>query len=191
MGVAAHRLGNLVGLRVTLLAARPDRFSYTRFGGFMEILIFSTQVCAKCGQNLPIKKFSFDWKKYRRKNCRKCRGEHLMPSYTRKRNRQDQWKKYGHKHAGHVHENKPKRKFLLIEQIRKKKAIPCADCGHRYPYYVMDFDHRDPAKKEFNISTFRARNPAALWAEIDKCDVVCANCHRERTHGTRQISEAA
>ena len=63
------------------------------------------------------------------------------------------------------------------------KRRPCADCDATYPPYVMDFDHvRD--EKVANLS--QLRNGRATWetinAEIAKCDVVCANCHRERTH---------
>jgi hypothetical protein len=47
----------------------------------------------------------------------------------------------------------------------------------------MDFDHRDPALKLFNISEYGVKCAlAVLIAEIAKCDVVCANCHRQRTH---------
>jgi hypothetical protein len=56
------------------------------------------------------------------------------------------------------------------------------DCGSTYPYYVMDFDHRE--NKKFNIGpNSYSTSFADLKAEIDKCDVVCANCHRERTYG--------
>ena len=60
------------------------------------------------------------------------------------------------------------------------KDVPCADCGIRYPSYVMDFDHlRD---KDFNVSRRTAGSLKTLQTEIDKCEVVCANCHRIRTH---------
>lgn len=58
----------------------------------------------------------------------------------------------------------------------------------RYAYYVMDFDHRDPALKTASVS-YIARNTHNLdvvQAEIDKCDLVCANCHRIRTHLKKQ-----
>lgn len=56
----------------------------------------------------------------------------------------------------------------------------------QYPVFVMDFDHRDPARKRFNIAnTFRTWAIAQVVAEIQKCDVVCANCHRMRTYGER------
>lgn len=67
--------------------------------------------------------------------------------------------------------------------VEAAKAVPCDDCGERYPHYVMDFDHRDPLQKLFNIGSLsRMTSVAKLLAEIAKCDVVCANCHRERTH---------
>lgn len=68
------------------------------------------------------------------------------------------------------------------EAVRAAKARPCADCGIQYPHYVMDFDHRDPTKKLFNISGGALRRkPSLILAEIAKCDIVCANCHRERS----------
>ena len=57
------------------------------------------------------------------------------------------------------------------------------DCGQFYPGYVLDMDHvRGP--KEGNVATLAnaAISLDRLQAEIEKCDVVCANCHRIRTH---------
>lgn len=67
----------------------------------------------------------------------------------------------------------------LLSQYKDK---PCADCGVRYPPYVMDFDHRDPTQKSFDVSQRFRMRLELLLAEVAKCDVVCANCHRERTH---------
>jgi hypothetical protein len=49
----------------------------------------------------------------------------------------------------------------------------------------MDFDHRDGRQKRFNIGrdALRQISEADLLREIAKCDVVCANCRRMRTHG--------
>lgn len=67
--------------------------------------------------------------------------------------------------------------------VQGLKAVPCADCGARYASYVMDFDHREPDSKAFGIGAVMGnRTDAALLSEIAKCDVVCANCHRERSH---------
>ena len=63
------------------------------------------------------------------------------------------------------------------------KDVPCMDCGIKYPYYVMDFDHRDPKHKKFNIAEGADNNVSwqTLKDEISKCDIVCSNCHRIRT----------
>ena len=70
------------------------------------------------------------------------------------------------------------KRALIIESKNK----PCADCGLEYPPYVMDFDHRPDEEKLFNISTNGNKSVERVRQEIEKCDVVCANCHRERTH---------
>jgi hypothetical protein len=62
---------------------------------------------------------------------------------------------------------------------------PCTDCGVQYPWWVMQFDHlRD---KEFGISVgvVNGYSDERLVAEIAKCEVVCANCHSDRTHQRR------
>ncbi len=73
------------------------------------------------------------------------------------------------------------------EFVKQAKDVPCTDCGVKYPYYVMDFDHRDPDDKVFGLSAkARFKSLSSIEAEIAKCDVVCANCHRERTHRRKQ-----
>jgi hypothetical protein len=69
----------------------------------------------------------------------------------------------------------------MREWLRRAKDKPCADCGHSFPSYVMDFHHRDPSTKLFGIGD-APRGKQQLIAEVAKCDVICANCHRERDH---------
>lgn len=88
-----------------------------------------------------------------------------------------------------------KQKENLKAILREAKAKPCADCGQSYPPYVMDFDHREGEEKLFNVSSLNHHRWTAvnqLLAEIAKCDLVCANCHRERTHQRRcrKLAEA-
>ena len=66
--------------------------------------------------------------------------------------------------------------------INKAKNKPCADCHIIYPSCVMDFDHVRGCK-EFNLGTSCCRSEKNILKEIDKCEVVCANCHRLRTFG--------
>jgi hypothetical protein len=83
---------------------------------------------------------------------------------------------------------------LRREWVNSLKQDPCFDCGNRFPPYVMDFDHRPGTDKAHAImscvSMLATRVPrATVLAEIAKCDLVCSNCHRERTH-QRQPEQA-
>ena len=77
-----------------------------------------------------------------------------------------------------AHYNKQQFKKRLSEI---KEASGCMDCGETNPI-VLDFDHLH--NKKYNVS--RMIHDGFSWAaikkEIAKCEVVCANCHRIRTH---------
>jgi hypothetical protein len=67
--------------------------------------------------------------------------------------------------------------------LRELRNVPCADCGGQFLPMQMDFDHRDPSTKSFNLTGGRAalKSRVQLLAEAAKCDIVCANCHLRRT----------
>ena len=68
-----------------------------------------------------------------------------------------------------------------------KQDAECMDCGVAdLPDYCYDFDHRDPSTKKWAVGTMisHKRSTKMLLEEIAKCDIVCANCHRIRTHET-------
>lgn len=72
-------------------------------------------------------------------------------------------------------------KERMRNYVRSKKATPCVDCGILYPYYVMQFDHIE--EKRYNIATLvNYNNRDKIDEEISRCEIVCANCHAERTH---------
>jgi hypothetical protein len=77
-----------------------------------------------------------------------------------------------------------RRQRATLEMLRDLRRVPCADCGGTFPPYVMDFDHREPGAKSFNLTAAEAllKSTHVLQAEIAKCDIVCANCHRVRTY---------
>lgn len=74
-----------------------------------------------------------------------------------------------------------------------KSKIPCMDCGILYPPYVMDFDHRNGKDKLKEVSKLvnNMLSIENIMKEIEKCDLVCANCHRIRTHKRMPSSLAA
>jgi hypothetical protein len=63
---------------------------------------------------------------------------------------------------------------------------PCVDCGND-DVRVLEFDHRDGATKLRAIAVLAGQGfgLARVKAEIEQCDVRCANCHRIRTDGQR------
>jgi len=87
-------------------------------------------------------------------------------------------------------EAKAKQKSLLLELTRRVKDTPCKDCGIKYPPYVMDFDHVRGTKRK-NVSSMVNSGVAVstIEEEMAKCEVVCSNCHRERTFKRKFIAD--
>jgi hypothetical protein len=85
-----------------------------------------------------------------------------------------------------VRVSRVKRHNRLAEWINEFKRRPCADCGGEFPPYLMDFAHVLGEKLD-DVCGMRMRTVSrdAIKAEIDKCELVCANCHRARTHFRR------
>ena len=75
------------------------------------------------------------------------------------------------------------RQRATLEFLRQLRRVPCKDCSGAFEPHQMDFDHRDPPIKAFNVTTSRAMlmKRERLLAEVAKCDIVCANCHSIRT----------
>src|SRR3712207_3672000 len=128
------------------------------------------RACSRCRTLKPLTEFNFKNRAagIRHAYCREC-GKHITRSHYRR-----------HKQA---YLNRNERTYSRHRQlIRQAKSRPCADCGIQYPYYVMDFDHREGTTKSFILSEVARATRKTLASEIAKCDVVCANCHRERTY---------
>lgn len=84
------------------------------------------------------------------------------------------------RHLGCAYCKKDYTKRMLI--LNKLKSNPCSDCGIIYQPCQMDFDHKDPKTKYFTIGAVLRRKMSIFQAELAKCDLVCSNCHRLRTH---------
>lgn len=66
-------------------------------------------------------------------------------------------------------------------QDAKSNAV-CADCKEDYPYWIMQFDHLNDKLFTIAQATVEGRSLDTVLKEIEKCDIVCANCHANRTH---------
>lgn len=83
------------------------------------------------------------------------------------------------------HDSAVEAEQFAIRQARKdtilefKKLTPCADCKHNFAHYQKNFDHVDRATKIKNVSFF-INNLYNLVTELQKCELVCMNCHAAR-----------
>jgi len=122
----------------------------------------------------PITEFA--WRRKRRNQrhnmCRPCHAAYHRAHYLANKRR-------------YVEQANARKQALRLERTRYLFEYfllnPCTDCGERDPV-VLEFDHLDPAHKSFCIGqalSYRAWQ--SILAEIEKCEVVCANCHRRRT----------
>ena len=68
-----------------------------------------------------------------------------------------------------------RRKIEAIEY----KGGKCQVCGYDKYYGALEFHHRDPNEKGVDWGKMRLMSKEKLLAELDKCDILCANCHRE------------
>ncbi len=67
--------------------------------------------------------------------------------------------------------------------IEFKENNPCTDCGVYLPFYAMDFDHLPGTDKRYDVSRLATSHAVGLLtAELSKCELVCASCHRIRTY---------
>jgi hypothetical protein len=133
--------------------------------------------CPTCGVKKPLSAFSNNARRSDgvQSYCTECRRDHMRRHYAQNAVR----------YRASAAVRNERRRAAIRHIIRETKDHPCSDCGLRYPTYVMDFDHRHGGHKRFNIGrdALRGRcSEEALRQEIEKCDVVCANCHRMRTH---------
>lgn len=93
------------------------------------------------------------------------------------------WRAYYYRNKDKCIAQSKKTALKGLKYVNEKKNVPCADCGNKYPPHVMDFDHLPGMEKIGDIASMvRLASREKLDREIAKCEVVCANCHRERSY---------
>lgn len=140
--------------------------------------------CTKCSLDKPTEQFALrtivSGKRHSR--CKTCQAESSRARYQRVRVEALAYSKA----------RKPAKKAALRVWMAELKNKPCMDCGNRYPPWCMDYDHRDGTTKLHrgvsDMSSNRLSSKRMILEEIAKCDLVCANCHRTRTHN-RQLEK--
>jgi len=148
------------------------------------------KVCPCCKEEKQISLFKmkkgrptycrYCWNHYK-KSGRKVKGLYTRDPITKKTDLSEEHKKEVKRLANKKH-NKLKREKIeaYLGEIFQNSA--CHDCGIKN-VIVFQFDHREPAKKMYDISKLVGSGASLkrIQEEIAKCDIVCANCHFIRT----------
>ncbi len=115
----------------------------------------------------------------------------------------DEERKYFRDYRRNKYQNDPEEKARIKKRMQErlqgirdwyrslKDNQPCADCGVKYIWYKLDYDHLgdDKEKAVSRLVALRCSKERIL-KEIAKCELVCANCHRERTYNRANPSLA-
>lgn len=114
------------------------------------------RVCPICGKTFFPKKFGSN-----RKYCFNC-----SPSDIK-----DEDNKIIH--------NLPNNRSSIKQYLINYKGGQCQICGYNKSNWALHFHHVDPTKKDFSISQNHTTNLDSYIKEVDKCLLLCANCHAE------------
>lgn len=145
-----------------------------------------TKTCQKC----DLERTSSEFHKMKSSEdglhpyCKSCKASYAAKLYDKDKERilivKAKWR---HKLAEQAAMNAKQKRDTNRAFIHEIKSVPCADCDKSFDPICMDFDHL--GDKSFSISQAMSCSLDRLLAEIDKCEVVCANCHRLRTRDRR------
>ena len=133
------------------------------------------RVCPWCGRSKPAS--DFHWRNLHRGERNTICGE-CFTAYRREHYRLNR-KEYIKRNAHLLRERGKRWSRRLWAHLA---ANPCVDCGET-DVTVLEFDHEDPSSKRTVVGAIaRGGYPwAVVEAELVKCKVRCANCHRRRT----------
>lgn len=134
------------------------------------------------------------------KRCNKCQEEKLSSDFRKDKSKPDGLR-YECKECSRIHNKSlytaryadatnardKKRYATAKEKVDEyKRAHPCNICGETEPV-TLEFHHLDPNEKDFAVSGNYNRSWMIILTEIEKCVVLCANCHRKVHAGIIKI----
>ena len=71
------------------------------------------------------------------------------------------------------------RRFRRKQKLVEVAGGKCQRCGYDRCIQALEFHHRNPKTKHFNVSGAHTVAWSRILAEVKKCDLLCANCHAE------------
>ena len=131
--------------------------------------------CPRCLRDLEVEAFNFKSRATGKRQvyCRECSRQYVREHYARNA------AYYCAKARARNHDVGKFVREMLLAYLAEH---PCVDCGES-DVVVLDFDHTDPSTKRLEVALLVRKRHGwkPIKAEIDKCEVRCANCHRRRT----------
>jgi len=132
------------------------------------------------------------------KLCPRCKEEKSLEQFSKNKLREDglqrmckQCSKEAHKKfwvKNGIKKREQRKEFnnLFKEKIRNiKEQSKCAKCKEER-WWVLEFHHKDPLQKEFNIGDGIIVGQKRVLKEIEKCVVLCSNCHNDFHYKEKQ-----
>ena len=123
---------------------------YGQYAKQKKPIVNGKRQCKTCLEWKSLKEFTIRTRGYFRPNCKPCEGKRITS--------------YGQK-----------MKKRSVEYLGGK----CSACGYNKCMRSMTFHHLDPNKKDFSLAKKKSLKWETIKAELDKCILVCANCHGE------------
>ena len=140
---------------------------------------FVMRACLKCKKDISKTHLN---RKYCSSNCYESSRYHKN-GYRYTPEQRKEWYESRKKQDGYIQklrdQGNSRAKKIKDFLAEYKMNLGCLDCGYRGHHSALEFDHIHGEKK-INVCHAKSINQAKL--EIEKCEVVCANCHRIRTY---------
>lgn len=125
-----------------------------------------TKICNKCKKEKSIEDFAINntRKDGRNSTCKEC--------FRIYRNNHYQENKQYYKDKAKKYKQNTREAFNIF-----KAGLKCSNCGESR-WWLLDFHHLDPTEKEREVVNL-VQSPRKLEKELQKCIVLCSNCHRD------------
>lgn len=129
------------------------------------------KVCRKCGETKPLSAYHPN---------KQCRGGVIATCRDCTIKRVKKWiDGHANVYREKINQRNRDRKREIVDYFGDK----CFDCQVTYPQYVYEFHHLDSTQKDVNPSKALTWSEDRMWTELNKCVMLCANCHKVRHRG--------